>query len=91
MNMAITDKTIEIILQIHAQESVTLPLPAEYEQWFPNQVLDNGKAAQALYRNNNGLWINLRQRRASSYSERRNTVIKQIHVAFTVKTEPGHR
>ena len=59
MNMTLTDKTIEISLQIDTQESVTLPLPSEYNQWFPNQVLDNGKAAQALYRNNNTLWINL--------------------------------
>ncbi|MDD5630553.1 MAG: hypothetical protein PHI13_00790, partial [Methylococcales bacterium] len=59
MNVAITDKTIEITLQIDAQESVTLPLPSEYNQWFPNQVLDNGKPAQALYRDNNSLWINL--------------------------------
>ena len=59
MNVAITDKTIEISLQIDAQESVTLPLPSEYTQWFPNQVLDNGEPAQALFRNNNTLWINL--------------------------------
>ena len=61
MNMVITDKTIEITLQIDAQESVTLPLPSEYNQWFPNQVLDNGEPAQALYRNNNTLWINLKK------------------------------
>ncbi|MDD5322545.1 MAG: hypothetical protein PHD43_18410, partial [Methylococcales bacterium] len=61
MNMAITDKTIAINLQIDAQESVTLPLPSEYNQWFPNQVLDNGEPAQALYRNNNTLWINLKK------------------------------
>lgn len=61
MNMTINDKDIQITLQIDAQESVVLPLPAEYEQWFPNQVLDNGNAAQALYRTNNGLWINLKQ------------------------------
>ena len=61
MNMAITDKTIEIALQIDTQESVTLPLPSEYNQWFPHQVLDNGEPAQALYRNNNTLWINLKK------------------------------
>ncbi len=61
MNMAIADKTIEITLQIDAQESVTLPLPSEYNQWFPNQVLDNGEPAQALYRYNNNLWINLQK------------------------------
>jgi hypothetical protein len=61
MKMLINDKEVQITLQIHAQESVVLPLPAEYEQWFPNQVLDNGKASQALYRTDNGLWINLKQ------------------------------
>ncbi|MGZ8954192.1 MAG: hypothetical protein ACXW0Q_05880, partial [Methylovulum sp.] len=60
MNVVITDKTVEIALQIHAQESVTLPLPGEYSQWFPSQILDNGESTQALYRNNNGLWINLK-------------------------------
>lgn len=61
MHMAITDKTIEIRLEIDAQESVILPLPSEYNQWLPNQVLDNGEPAQALYRENNSLWINLKQ------------------------------
>jgi hypothetical protein len=60
MNMAITDKDVQITLQIHAQESVVLPLPAEYGQWFPNQVLDNGEASKALYRINNQLWIHLK-------------------------------
>ncbi|MCX7098167.1 MAG: hypothetical protein NTV43_09735 [Methylococcales bacterium] len=60
MAVAIDDKAVTLNLQIHAQQSVTLPLPAEYNQWFPNQVLDNGKAATALFRDNN-LWINLDQ------------------------------
>ncbi|MDD5275328.1 MAG: hypothetical protein PHR16_04520 [Methylovulum sp.] len=60
MAMTINEKTIDISLQIDAQESVTLPLPADYSQWFPNQVLDNGSPATALYRDNNGLWITLK-------------------------------
>ena len=36
-------------------------MPSEYSQWFPNQVLDNGEPAQALYRDNNTLWINLKK------------------------------
>jgi hypothetical protein len=58
MQLTITDKTLAINLEIDAQEPVMLPLPSEYNQWFPNQVLDNGEAAQALYRDNN-LWISL--------------------------------
>ncbi|MDI1291590.1 MAG: hypothetical protein PSV18_02450 [Methylobacter sp.] len=59
MKIAITDKELTISLQIHAQQSVAIPLPAEYEQWFPNQILVDGKTAPGLYRDNNGLWINL--------------------------------
>lgn len=59
MHVAITAKDLAVTLKIHAQESVSLPLPAEYQQWFPNEVLDNGKPATALYRSENQLWINL--------------------------------
>jgi len=60
MKMAINnDKELAITLQIHAQQSVAIPLPAEYEQWFPDQVFVDGQIAQRLYRHNNGLWLNL--------------------------------
>ncbi len=59
MQITLTDKELTIALQIHAQQSVAIPLPAEYQQWFPDQVLVDGKAAPGLYRHNNGLWINL--------------------------------
>ncbi len=59
MKITITDKELAIALQIHAQQSVAIPLPAEYEQWFPSQVFVNGKIAQGLYRDDNGLWLNL--------------------------------
>ncbi|PPD41097.1 MAG: hypothetical protein CTY16_16365 [Methylobacter sp.] len=60
MAMSITQDRVELVLQIHASAAVVLPLPAEYGQWFPNQVLDNGEAATALYREGNGLWIHLK-------------------------------
>lgn len=59
MKLSITDNELAIVLQIHAQQSVAIPLPAEYEQWFPSRILVDGKAAPGLYRDNNGLWINL--------------------------------
>ncbi|SJM89405.1 conserved membrane hypothetical protein [Crenothrix polyspora] len=59
MKVVISDKDLTITLNIHAQQSVAIPLPVDYEQWFPNQVTVNGAAAQGLYRDNNGLWINL--------------------------------
>jgi len=59
MKVTINDKELAIILQVHAQQAVAIPLPAEYEQWFPNDVFVGGKIAQGLYRDNNGLWLNL--------------------------------
>ncbi|WP_394753161.1 hypothetical protein [Crenothrix sp.] len=59
MKVVINDKELAITLQIHAQQSVAIPLPVDYEQWFPNQVMVDGAVAQGLYRDNNGLWINL--------------------------------
>jgi hypothetical protein len=57
MNVAVNENTVEITLQIHAQQAVNLPLPATYEQWFPNQATVDGKSAMGLYRNGNGLWL----------------------------------
>ncbi len=59
MKLSITDQELTVTLQIHAQQVVAIPLPAAYQQWFPNQILVDGKAALGLYRDNNGLWINL--------------------------------
>jgi len=59
MEITITDTELAIALKVHAQQAVVIPLPAEYEQWFPHHVFVDGKAAPGLYRDNNGLWLNL--------------------------------
>jgi hypothetical protein len=61
LQVAIDDKDLAITLQIHAQQSVNVPLPASYEQWFPNQITVDGKPALGLYRNNNDLWLNVQE------------------------------
>lgn len=63
MQLAISDKELQLTLEIHAQQSVAVPLPADYEQWFPNQITVDGEAAPDLYRNTNGLWITIAQGR----------------------------
>lgn len=60
MAMKISEKELELTLEIHAQQTVVLPLPADYTQWFPNQVTDNGKPADNLYGADNGLYIALK-------------------------------
>jgi len=59
MQLNISGQELTIGLQIHAQQAVAVPLPADIEQWFPNQVLVDGESAQGLYRDGNGLWLNL--------------------------------
>ncbi|MCK9397747.1 MAG: hypothetical protein M0Q44_19425, partial [Methylobacter sp.] len=61
MKITISDKAVTIALQIQVLQSVAVPLPAEYEQWFPNRILVDGKTAPGLYRDDNGLWINLNE------------------------------
>jgi len=59
MQVAINDKEMIVTVQIHTQQTVNVPLPAAYEQWFPNQVTVDGKETLSLFRNDNGLWLNL--------------------------------
>jgi hypothetical protein len=59
MHIDINAQTLDITLQIDAQEAVALPLPSANGQWFPHQVTDNGAANVALYRESGGLWMGL--------------------------------
>ena len=60
MKLAIDNEKILIQLEVHVSETVAIPLPAAYKQWFPNQVKLNGEIATALLRDDKGyLWLNL--------------------------------
>ncbi len=59
MQVTIDDKSLTVGLQIHSQYAVNVPLPAAYDQWFPNQVTVDGNTASGLYRSDNGLWLNI--------------------------------
>lgn len=59
MRLEINAQQLDINLQIHAQELIALPLPADSRQWFPLLVLVDGLNAQGLYRDEQGLWLKL--------------------------------
>lgn len=59
LQAALDDEALTLTLEIHAQQQVAVPLPADYQQWFPNQVSVDGAAAPALLRMNNNLWLRL--------------------------------
>ncbi len=53
-------ESLRIELQIHAQQNVAVPLPAQWLQWFPEQVSVDGHEAQGLIRTDDGgLWLGL--------------------------------
>ncbi len=59
MHIVINEKEMLVTLSVHAQQAVAVPLPAAYEQGFPNQILVDGEHARGLYRDNNSLWLNV--------------------------------
>lgn len=62
MQMSMDDKELSIDLHIHAQQQVTIPLPAKLSQWLPQRLLDNNKKASAIMQSNDGiLWLSVDQ------------------------------
>jgi hypothetical protein len=59
MQITLNDRELIITLTMHAQQAVAAPLPGIIEQWFPNQVSLDGDSANGLYRDQQGLWLNL--------------------------------
>jgi len=60
MSIKILNEKLDITVDVHAQQRIAMPLPAQEQQWLPTQVAVNGKAAQSLMRAENGeLWITL--------------------------------
>ena len=48
---------------IHSADAIALPLPAQRQQWWPNQVLIDNKAASLVQNANGQLLVNLRKGR----------------------------
>jgi hypothetical protein len=59
MQANIGDKDLQVTLEIHAQQAVAVPLPADYPQWFPGQVTVDGAPAPGLFRTGHSLWLHL--------------------------------
>ncbi|MEI8573474.1 hypothetical protein U737_01350 [Methylomonas sp. LW13] len=58
MQLMVKPEMLRIELQLHAQQDLAIPLPAQLEQWFPEQVSVDGGEAQALIRQDDGsLWL----------------------------------
>ncbi|TPQ29810.1 hypothetical protein [Methylomonas koyamae] len=51
---------LRLQLQIHAQQALAVPLPAQADQWLPETVEVDGTPGQALFRNASGdVWLAL--------------------------------
>ena len=54
MTVTMTPEKLTLTLQVHAQQTSALPLPALYKEWLPNQVTIDGKIATAMRRTDEG-------------------------------------
>ncbi|MGR8932824.1 MAG: hypothetical protein ACU837_00370 [Gammaproteobacteria bacterium] len=78
MQVDIAGDHLRIGLQIHAGQRVAVPLPAQAEQWLPQNATLDGKPAAGLYRDAQGvLWLSL--------SEGRHAVALQGRIALQRK------
>jgi len=61
MQLELDPKNLKLRLEIHAQQSVAIPLPSHSQHWLPQQVMVDGHAATSLYRDpGKGLWLGLK-------------------------------
>lgn len=62
MQFSVKPELLRVELQLHAQQDLAVPLPAQLEQWFPEQVSVDGGEAQVLIRQDDGsLWLMVTQ------------------------------
>lgn len=60
MRIDIKPDAMRVELEIHAQQAVGVPLPAQSKQWFPEHITVDGSTANALIRQTDGmLWLAL--------------------------------
>ena len=58
MHVLVKPELLRIELQLHAQQDLAVPLPAQLEQWFPEQVsVDGGEAGTLIRQDDGSLWL----------------------------------
>ncbi|MFM8330874.1 MAG: hypothetical protein ACKN9T_04230, partial [Candidatus Methylumidiphilus sp.] len=61
LRLRFTADSLSEHLEIHAQEAVAVPLPAQQGQWLPNKISVDGADAHTLFRAEDGvLWLGLK-------------------------------
>jgi len=64
MKLSIDQSTLQLRIEVHAQQDVAVPLPSNTAQWLPDQVTIDGDVAGSLYRDKSGsLWAKLEKGR----------------------------
>lgn len=60
MELTVNPDTLQLLLEIHAAASVAVPLPGGLKSWMAGQVMVDGKPAQGLSKDRDGvLWLHL--------------------------------
>lgn len=60
LTIKLSPSELRLSLEVHAQRDVAVPLPAQVDQWLPQQVMVDDAGADALYRTPSGqIWLQL--------------------------------
>ncbi len=57
MKLAVQGNTMRLLLEVHASEDVSIPVPSKVGGWMPDQVMLDGKTNQAKRGAGHALWV----------------------------------
>ncbi|THB67891.1 MAG: hypothetical protein D6E12_07600 [Desulfovibrio sp.] len=57
LDVTLTDSGLTLVMNVHAAAQTSVPLPVVSEGWQASTVLVNEEPAQAMYRNEQGVWV----------------------------------
>jgi hypothetical protein len=60
LSLTMDGDNLNVVLNVHSADFIALPLPSQRQQWWPNQVLVNGKPASLTQNAQGNLLVNLR-------------------------------
>lgn len=89
LQVEITPEQLQLKLQVDAEETVVIPLPAEQLQWLPEQVVLDGVERPGLLRSGDGqLWLQVTKGRHQLLLKGPVPVLDKFTLAFSLK--PHH-
>jgi hypothetical protein len=86
LQVKITPEHLQLTLQVDAQETVAIPLPAQQRQWLPEQVVLDGVAKAPLLRDGEGqLWVQVSKGRHQLVMQGLSPAVEKFSLSLPLK------